>query len=82
MAKRHGPSEAEYFELEAGPNEVQINVQRVTHPSRVHLDIETDDVEPEVRSPASRVRSDSCGPTGRCGSIEGQSTISRIARLS
>lgn len=38
-----------YVTLETGPNELQIEVQRVDHPSRVHLDIETDDVEAEVR---------------------------------
>lgn len=35
--------------LETGPNELQIEVQKVDHPSRVHLDIETDDIEAEVR---------------------------------
>lgn len=38
-----------YVTLETGPNELQIEVQRVDHPSRVHIDIETDDVEAEVR---------------------------------
>ena len=34
----------------AGPaDQVHIEVQRVDHPSRVHLDIEADDVEAEVR---------------------------------
>jgi hypothetical protein len=28
---------------------MHIEVQAVTHPSRVHLDIETDDIEAEVR---------------------------------
>jgi predicted enzyme related to lactoylglutathione lyase len=31
------------------PNGLHIEVQKVTHPSRVHLDIETDDVAAEVR---------------------------------
>jgi predicted enzyme related to lactoylglutathione lyase len=30
------------------PNDINIEVQRVAHDSRVHLDIETDDVEAEV----------------------------------
>ncbi len=34
--------------LETPPREVHIEVQQVTHPSRVHLDIETDDIEAEV----------------------------------
>src|SRR5215216_4918377 len=38
-----------YIEL-LDPNEdLHIEVQAVTHPSRVHLDIETDDVEAEVQ---------------------------------
>jgi hypothetical protein len=31
------------------PQELHVEVQRVDHPSRVHLDIETDDIEAEVR---------------------------------
>ena len=38
-----------YVELETGPNELQVEVQKVSHPSRVHIDIETDDIEAEVR---------------------------------
>lgn len=37
-----------YDKLEAGPGGLHIEVQKVTHPSRVHLDIETDDIEAEV----------------------------------
>ena len=37
-----------YYCLNAPPAEVQINIQSVTHPPRVHLDIETDDIEAEV----------------------------------
>ena len=37
------------FRLEVGADEVQINIQKVDHPSWVHLDIETDDIEAEVR---------------------------------
>jgi len=37
-----------YRGLETGPNEIHIEVQRVDHPSRVHLDIETDNVDAEV----------------------------------
>ena len=31
------------------PNELQVEVQKVDHPSRVHIDIESDDIEAEVR---------------------------------
>ena len=38
-----------YVELETGPNELQVEVQKVDHPSRIHIDIETDNIEAEVR---------------------------------
>jgi predicted enzyme related to lactoylglutathione lyase len=38
-----------YAPLEDGPGGLHIEVQKVAHPSRVHLDIETDDMEAEVR---------------------------------
>jgi catechol 2,3-dioxygenase-like lactoylglutathione lyase family enzyme len=37
-----------YERLDAGPRDLDIEVQRVEHESRVHLDIETDDIEAEV----------------------------------
>ena len=37
-----------YRHLETQPDEVHIEVQKVSHRSRVHLDIETDDIEAEV----------------------------------
>lgn len=37
-----------YAELDTGPKGLHVEVQRVAHPSRVHLDIETDDIEAEV----------------------------------
>jgi predicted enzyme related to lactoylglutathione lyase len=40
--------ESDYRQLETGPEEVHIEVQKVDHASRVHLDIETDDIEAEV----------------------------------
>jgi hypothetical protein len=42
-----GPSDP-YRELEGPPGEMKILVQAVQHPSRVHLDIETNDIEAEV----------------------------------
>ena len=46
--KPEDPDEHNYIYLQSGPNGLHIEVQRVDHPSRVHLDIETDDVEAEV----------------------------------
>jgi predicted enzyme related to lactoylglutathione lyase len=44
------PDEAAiYKKLEDGQHGLHIEVQAVSHPSRVHLDIETDDIESEVR---------------------------------
>ena len=38
-----------YREMLTGPDGLHIEVQQVEHESRVHLDIETDDIEAEVR---------------------------------
>jgi predicted enzyme related to lactoylglutathione lyase len=38
-----------YRTLETTGDEVHVEVQRVGHPSRVHIDIEADDIEAEVR---------------------------------
>ena len=43
------PEEAGYRSFDTGPDGLNIEVQQVEHPSRVHLDIETDDIEAEVR---------------------------------
>ncbi|MDB6163121.1 MAG: glyoxalase/Bleomycin resistance/Dioxygenase superfamily protein [Xanthomonadaceae bacterium] len=40
--------EAEYVEFVAGASGLHIEVQKVQHPSRVHLDIETDDLDAEA----------------------------------
>jgi len=42
------PVDAKYAALQTPPGELYVEVQRVTHPSRVHIDIEADDVEAEV----------------------------------
>ena len=42
-----GP-EGAYVRLDGSAHDLTIEVQKVTHPSRVHLDIETDDIEAEV----------------------------------
>lgn len=52
MAVREPPDAAEgetYRWLRDAQHGLDIEVQRVDHPSRVHLDIETDDLEAEVR---------------------------------
>ena len=43
------PNDTEYRALETRPDDVYVEVQRVDHPSRVHLDIESDDIEAEVQ---------------------------------
>jgi predicted enzyme related to lactoylglutathione lyase len=43
------PEEAGYIHLKTAPEDLHIEVQKVDHESRVHLDIETDDIEAEVR---------------------------------
>ncbi|MGE0117849.1 MAG: VOC family protein [Dongiaceae bacterium] len=42
------PVEEKYVRLGSGKEDVIVLLQKVDHPSRVHLDIETDDVESEV----------------------------------
>jgi len=37
-----------YETLRPHPRETYVEVQKVSHPSRVHLDIETDDIDAEV----------------------------------
>lgn len=50
LAVRNPPSATDpnYYSLERGPGGMHVEVQRVSHESRVHLDIETDDIEAEV----------------------------------
>lgn len=43
------PEDAKYVLLENKPGDLHIEVQKVAHDSRVHLDIESDDVEAEVK---------------------------------
>jgi predicted enzyme related to lactoylglutathione lyase len=42
-------AEADYRHFETGDTGLHVEVQKVEHPSRVHLDIETDDIEAEVK---------------------------------
>jgi predicted enzyme related to lactoylglutathione lyase len=43
------PEDNGYRLLDTPSDEVHIEVQQVSHPSRVHLDIEADDIEAEVQ---------------------------------
>jgi predicted enzyme related to lactoylglutathione lyase len=47
LARREG-DQGIYRQLETGPTGLHIEVQQVDHPSRVHLDIESDDIEAEA----------------------------------
>ena len=42
------PADGKYRTLATAPDEVHLEVQQVEHASRVHLDIEADDIEAEV----------------------------------
>jgi hypothetical protein len=44
----HRGTRGNYVMLEDQPDEISIQVQRVDHESRVHIDIETDDLPAEV----------------------------------
>ena len=48
VAKDHAGSRGNYRQLATLPDELMVQLQRVDHESRVHLDIETDDIEAEV----------------------------------
>jgi predicted enzyme related to lactoylglutathione lyase len=41
-------AQSPYVELEVGDGEPYVEVQQVSHESRVHIDIETDDIDAEV----------------------------------
>ena len=45
---KHPGSRGNYRMLETPPDELIVEVQRVEHESRVHIDIETDDIAAEV----------------------------------
>jgi len=46
--RAHPGSRGNYLMLETPPDEPIVQIQRVTHDSRVHIDIETDDIPAEV----------------------------------
>ncbi len=45
---KHPSSRGNYLMLETPPDEPIVEIQRVEHESRVHIDIETDDITAEV----------------------------------
>lgn len=48
ISRNSEPGDENYRGLESDPSQPKMLVQRVGHSSRVHLDIETDDIEAEV----------------------------------
>jgi hypothetical protein len=44
----HPGTRGNYVMLETPPDEISVQIQRVSHESRIHLDIETDDIAAEV----------------------------------
>ena len=44
----HPGTRGNYVMLETPPDEISVQIQRVAHESRVHIDIETDDIPAEV----------------------------------
>jgi hypothetical protein len=44
----HPGTRDNYVMLETPPDEISVQIQRVDHDSRVHIDIETDDIPAEV----------------------------------
>ena len=53
---------ATYAKLDDAPGDLHIEVQKVTHPSRVHLDIETDDIISTPKSSGSKVLARNVSP--------------------
>ncbi len=47
-AESYAEGDAAYVEFSGTPADLQVEVQKVQHPSRVHLDIETDDLDAEA----------------------------------
>src|SRR5262245_25002356 len=48
-AETLGPGEGPYVGLTGGSSGLHVEVQKVAHPSRVHLDIAADDIDEEVK---------------------------------
>ena len=67
-----GPSDDNYRDLAGPPDDVKVLVQIVDHASRVHIDIEADDLEAEVKPGLGEVRLSDAGEerTWEPGSIQ------------
>ncbi len=48
IVRRHEPGDENYRRLTTNNSQPRVLLQKVTHESRVHLDIETDDIDKEV----------------------------------
>ena len=48
LGEHSAEGDARYTKLENTPADLHIEVQKVAHPSRVHLDIEADDIDAEA----------------------------------
>lgn len=49
LGARPKKKEGKYVTLQTAPGEPYVEVQSVSHPSRVHIDIESDDIDAEVK---------------------------------
>ena len=49
IRRRYEPGDENYRLLEDAEDSLQVLTQKVEHPSRIHLDIETNDIEAEVQ---------------------------------
>ena len=49
LKKSSAGEDAQYKLLDTPSDDLHIEIQKVEHPSRVHLDIEADDIEAEVK---------------------------------
>ena len=63
---KHPGSRGNYRMLETPPDEPIVQIQRVSHESRVHIDIETDDIPAEVAR-LEKARRAGGGPPGTLG---------------
>jgi hypothetical protein len=49
LGLKPGRSDERYIHLEGRDQDLEVTLQQVEHPSRVHIDIETDDIDAEVK---------------------------------
>jgi len=48
LTRNKEPGDENYRALDGDSSDPKVLIQRVSHPSRVHLDIETDDIDAEI----------------------------------